>query len=134
MIPARTPILGILNEVERPHQNMVAIITGTPPNKLRWAYVTRKDKRHAGCYPYQLPEYFTPLSAWGVHATMTWDGKLALHQLNPKPALYPDGKPRFWQGAVESIIEIVPRHLGEVVRAIKLDAEERKAELARASA
>lgn len=123
--PYTTPILGILNEVEAPHQNMVVVVTGKPGH-LRWGYVVPRRHVPAGHHVYQQPELFTPLSAFGVHATMMPDGRLSLHQFVAKPAFYPDGKPRHWQGAVKSIVEIVPRFAGDVVRAVYLEFEARR--------
>lgn len=125
MIPSRTPILGILHDVDAPHQNMVVVVTGKP-NRLRWGYIVPRRYVPAGHHVYHDPELFTPLSDFGIHATMMPDGRLSLHQVVAKPALYPDGKPRHWQGAVKSVVDIVPRFAGDVVKAVALDFESRR--------
>lgn len=125
MTVIHTPALGILNEADKPHQNMVVVVTGKP-EKYRWAYVTLRRYGFHGAKFYEEPHLFTPLSFFGVHASMMPDGNLCLHQLVVKPAFYPDGKPRHWQGAVKSIIAIAPQFVGEVVRAVNLEFESRR--------
>jgi hypothetical protein len=41
-----TPVLGILNEVERPYPIAVVVVIGKP-DKLRWAYVVPRDRGNA---------------------------------------------------------------------------------------
>jgi hypothetical protein len=72
------------------------------------------------------PEQFTPLKDFGVHATMTPDGNLALHQITISIAIYPNGKPRHWQGPQSSAIEIHKHVAGHVVQAVRAEFESRR--------
>jgi hypothetical protein len=119
-----TPVLGILNEADAPHQNMVVVVIGKP-DKLRWAYVVPRERGNAE-HDYREPELFTPLKDFGVHATMTPDGRLALYQITISVAEYPNGKPRHWQGPQSSTIEIHKHVAGYVVQAVRAEFESRR--------
>jgi hypothetical protein len=121
-----TPVLGILNESDSPHQNMVVVVIGKA-DRLRWAYVVPRERESGNAeHLYREPELFTPLKDFGVHATMTPDGNLALHQITISIATYPDGKPRHWQGPQSSTIEIHERVAGHVVQAVHAEFESRR--------
>lgn len=124
MTAIRTPALGILNETDAPHQNMVVAVWGKPEH-LRWCYIA---PRHTGNSEHELrePELFTPLADFGVHATITPDGRLGLNQLTLSIATTPAGKPRRWQGAPSSIIEVHHHVAGFVMRAVRADFESRR--------
>jgi hypothetical protein len=122
----QTPVLGIHNDVEAPHERMVVVVFGKAP-KLRWAYVMPMAGRAAGDHPYQAPDLFTSLKTFGIEATLVPDGRLALHQINISTATYPDGSARRWQGSASTAIDVCPHAAGFVMRAVNLDFESRRA-------
>lgn len=124
MTPIRTPALGILNDTDAPHQNMVAVVFGRPETP-RWIYVV---PRVAGNGEHQLvdPQLFRPLSDFGVHATLTEDGNLALNQLTISIARTPSGLPRPWQGSPSAIIKVTHHAMGFVMRAVHEEFEARR--------
>lgn len=129
MIP-RTPVLGILNG-DAPSAKMVVVVMSSGDGGLRWSYATPGHYAHPGKYELTHPESFTPLSDFGVHATLTPDGYLAVHQLTTiSIATYPDGRPRHWQGAPTTKVKIASKFGGQVVDAVRLDFESRRPKVA----
>ncbi len=118
-----TPKLGILMG-DAPAANMIVVMFQSE-TVVKWGYVAPGHKRdHA--IPLEYPQDFTPLSAFGVHATMNPDGLLCIHQITVSIATYPDGMPRQWQGAEVAKIQINPRVGGYVVEAVRSDFEARR--------
>lgn len=118
------PKLGILMG-DAPAANMIVVVYQSE-TVVKWAYVAPGHRRdHA--LPLTHPDDFTPLSAFGVHATMNPDGLLCVHQMTVSVATYHDGKARQWQGAEVAKIQINPRIGGYVVEAVRSDFEARRA-------
>lgn len=123
----RTPILGILNG-DAPSARMIVVVFRTATAQLtKWAYASYGHPIHPGSYELSYPENFTPLSQFGVHATLMPEGLLAVYQLSHiSVARYPDGKPRHWQGANLAKLQLIPKFGGYVVEAVRLDFESRR--------
>lgn len=117
------PKLGILMG-DAPAANMVVVVYSAETS-VKWAYVAPGHKRDHSL-PLTHPQDFTPLSDFGVHATMNPDGLLCLHQITVSVATYHDGKPRQWQGAEAAKIQINPRIGGYVVEAVRADFVSRR--------
>jgi hypothetical protein len=124
MRTAPPPVLGILNDAERPEAKMLVVLFGKPPD-LQWAYVTPCTYGNA-FHKCREPNLFTPLSQFGVLATLTPDGRLALHQICISVAKYPDGSPRRWQGESECAIDVHANAEAHVLRAVRADFEARR--------
>lgn len=118
------PVLGILNETDAPHQNMIVVVYGNP-DKPRWAYVVPRATGN-GDHQYQEPELFARLQDFGVQAVLTPDGRLSLHVMTVSVARYPDGKPRQWQGPQSSAVDIHRHVSGYVLEAVKAEAAARR--------
>lgn len=117
------PKLGVL--ADAPSGNMIAVVYQSETT-VKWAYVAPGYKREQSL-ALDRPQDFTPLSDFGVHATMNPDGLLCLHQITISVATYHDGKSRQWQGAQAAKIQINPRVCGYVVEAVRCDFESRRA-------
>lgn len=127
-----TPVLGILNENDNPHENWVVVIypKGDKPDRLFWRYVTPRPM-NGGNMEAEVtePQAFTPLSHFCVHARMTPDARLQLHHIvtsQPPQARYANGKPRYWQGSTSCTVEIAHRAAAHVLRAIQAEFESRR--------
>lgn len=124
MIPSRTPILGILNETDSPHQ-MSVVAVWAKQGGYRWCFVAPRAN-HPGPKDYLNPESFTPIADFGIAASMTPDGRLALHQLTISIARYDDGRARHWQGSQGCTLDMHRHAAGQVVEAVRLDFEARR--------
>lgn len=124
------PRLGILTG-DAPEAKMLVVVHSSETG-LKWAYVRPGWGRKT--LPLRRPQDFTPLSLFGVHATLNPDGLLCIHQLGLSIATYDDGGPRQWQGAADAKIQINPRIGGHVIEAVRAEFEARrtKAEVATA--
>ncbi len=119
MTTLHTPVLGILNDYDAPQARMLVVVYGRE-NARRWSYIGDMNAGHLGTYPLNMPQWFTPLSRFGVAAVMLPDGRLRLTQLTISAATYQDGKPRNWQGAaVEETIHVRKHLAGEVIAALQ---------------
>lgn len=118
-----TPCLGILNEADAPHQNMVVAVTGKP-DKYRWAYVVPRERGNAENFHFE-PTLFTPLRDFGIVSTMSPDGKLALQQITVSRAVYPNGQTRRWQGAPEIKVDIAANAASAVVQYVRAEWDAR---------
>jgi hypothetical protein len=114
--PYTTPILGIVNGFDRPHQMMVAIVIGNPES-LKWCYVAPGKNRGKGLRLVG-EQVFTPLSEFGVRYGMTSDGRLRLRRFSISRAKWPDGSPRQWQGADDVVIDVMPSMASKVWGAV----------------
>lgn len=120
------PKLGILIG-DSPSANMI-VVAYTSEATSRWAYVSPgAGMLRSHSFPLFSPQDFTPLSSFGVHATMNPDGLLCVHQIGISIATYSDGKAREWQGAQAAKIQINPRSGGYVIEAVRADFEARRA-------
>jgi hypothetical protein len=117
-----TPVLGIVNRVDRPHQGMVAVVFGNP-EALKWSYVAPGADRGR---PKRLddPLCFTPLSEFGIRYGMTHDGRLRLIRFTIPSAKMPDGSTRQWQGADDCVIDVMPCIAAKVWGAVHAKADE----------
>lgn len=120
----KTPRLGVLAG-DAPSGNMIAVVYHAETT-VKWAYVAPGHKREHSL-ALERPQDFTPLSDFGVHATMNPDGSLGLYQITVSVATYHDGKARQWQGAQAAKIQINPRIGGYVIEAVRADFESRRA-------
>lgn len=86
-------MLGILNDYDAPQARMLVVVHGRCGSK--WSYIGDLNRGHLGVYDLKSPQYFTPLSKFGVTAVMLPDGRLRLTPITISVATYSrDGTPR----------------------------------------
>lgn len=113
------PVLGIVDDCDRPEARMVVVVVGNP-DRPQFEYLsTRIPARGRRGRMSSFPCRFTPLSAFGASATFEDDGIVQITAAGKSDALYPDGKPRAWQGRQVEKIDLRPRIAGHVLKAIR---------------
>lgn len=112
MAPSPSPLrLVILNDIDAPNVSMVALVRRSRKG-LVWEYVCARPHRGAIKWkPVQWEHHFTDLATFGVMPVI--EGglgvlRLAVERTGQSAALYPDGKPRAWQGHIEQSCRVRP--------------------------
>lgn len=128
----RTPTLGIINHHDAPEPQMIVVRFGSCESP-KWAYIAEGHRRGI-THKMHGPDTFTPLSAFGIEASLTPDGRLSLHQMRLSIATYPDGTARRWRGPSSTVIRLNDYMAGKVMHAVRQDFRRRQGGEARASA
>lgn len=135
--PTQTPVLGILNQHDNPHENWIAVLYSKAESVERtllyWRYVAPRHNGSIVGGECAYPEDFTPLADFNVLTHMLPDARLGIHyidELHPAfrlpAARYSDGRVRHWQGAVNAAIDMDHRAASFVFRAIRAEFEMRR--------
>lgn len=124
-LPSMTPVLGILDDVDRPEAKMLVIVWGNPSapmveylNQLirPLGYGRKHGRKHCS-----FPSGFTDIRAFGMSACFEPDGRL---RIRPgrflATAVYPDGQQRRWQGRSIEVIEYRPMLATHIMKAVQL--------------
>ncbi len=119
MTPLTLPVLGILNDCERPEARMLVVVYGKAESPS-WSYVTDYCKNFRGIYRFSGRHNFTALAMFGCIAAMRPDGKMLVTQINISVAQYRDGKPRRWQGDANEVVNVRKHVAGEVIAALQV--------------
>src|SRR6266567_6556138 len=128
-LPSMTPVVGILDDCDRPEADMLVIVYGNPacpsveylnprvrPMALRG--------RMAG-----YPSRFVHLEAFEMYGFFEEDGMFQVRAdaYGAQTALYPDGEPRPWQGLAIDAVDVRPQMMGHLMKAVRAMRQRRHA-------
>ena len=122
-LPSMTPVLGILDDTDRPDAKMLVVVFGHPsrPNVEYIHLLTRPLRLRGRRKTY--PAEFTALADFGCRASFTSRGDLMVIKTHPSRATYSDGVPRDWQGYDGCTIPLRSQIAGHVIKAVKASLE-----------
>lgn len=103
MIRSMTPLIGILDDCDRPEAGMLVLVWGSPmgPNV---EYI-RASARALNTKLDHFPRLFNEIREFGASACLANAGLVVTHRGDGR-ARYPDGEPRYWQGRRDATIAI----------------------------
>lgn len=115
-----TPILGILDDCDRPEARMLVVVWGNPASPMvEYLNPLIRPRGFKGRYN-SFPSRFTRLTDFGVSACFEPDGRLRVKlSLYLSCATYPNGDPRYWQGHAMKVIEFRPTLATPVLKAVR---------------
>ncbi len=118
-LPSLAPLIGILDDADRPEARMLIVVWGHPMHpSIEYVNLLIPPLGLRGRFGH-YPSRFTPLHRFGVKAEFCPDAALRVLAIGESVATYPDGKPRPWQGRPDDEIDIRHAVAGVVIKAVR---------------